>query len=80
MPLPCGSPVVITLGFGSADDQLLTAIATAPALYHRLLDAHALISCLPDIGTPTVAEGDEGTVGAFVDRIMTGPAGSIRDR
>lgn len=76
MPLPCGSPFIVALGFGEASDTLLQQLASTPALYHRLPSAQALIALLPDIGTPTVGgEGDEGTVGRFLDR-----AASVRER
>jgi Mg-chelatase subunit ChlD len=67
LPLPCGSPFVVALGFGNVSDSFLQQVASAPQLYHRIPNAQALIQLLPEIGTPTVeGAGEEGTVGAFL--------------
>jgi len=76
VPLPCGSPYIVALGFGDASDTFLREVASTPQLYHRLPNAQALIALLPDIGTPTVGgEGDEGTVGAFLEN-----ASAVKER
>lgn len=73
LALPCGSPFVITLGFGDAWDDFMAKLATKPTLYHRLPNAQALIKLLPSIGTPTV-EG-KGTIADFVSQIERGANG-----
>lgn len=74
--LVCGSPFIVALGFGEASDAFLQQVASMPTLYHRLPNAQALIALLPDIGTPTVGgEGDEGTVGHFLQR-----ASNVKER
>ena len=68
-PLVCGSPFIVTLGFGEASDAFLSQVASTPGLYRKLKSAQELIALLPDIGTPTVGgEGDEGTVGHFLQQ------------
>ena len=61
--LLCGAPVLVTLGFGNADDEALRQLASAgpsgAPLHLRLSGAQALIELLPAIGTPKV--GEEGT-------------------
>ena len=76
LPLPCGSPFVVGLGFGEASDAFLQQLASTPDHYHRLPNAQALVRLLPDIGTPTVdVEGEEGTVGFFREQVS-----AVRDR
>jgi hypothetical protein len=76
LPLACGSPFIVTLGFGDASDDFLHALASTPDHYHRLPNAQALVKLLPDIGTPTVdGDGEEGTVAFFRDQ-----ASAVRDR
>lgn len=63
LPLPCGNPFLVTLGFGDAIDSLMAQLATtttangAPVpLYHRIQNAQQLIKLLPAIGTPRVGK------------------------
>lgn len=75
LPLACGSPFIITIGFGKTDDPFMQSLASTPGHYHRILSAQDLIRLLPEIGTPTIAvEGEEGTVGHFVKQT------AIKDR
>jgi hypothetical protein len=76
LPLACGSPFVVTLGFGDASDAFLRELASTPNHYHRLPNAQALVKLLPDIGTPTVdGDGEEGTVGFFREQ-----ASAVKER
>lgn len=69
MRLSCGTPQIVTLGFGdSTDDDLLARLATSPELYKKTRDASELAMLLPAIGTPTTA-GAGATVDAFRRRI-----------
>ncbi len=77
LSLPCGSPFIITLGFGEAKDDFLQQLASKPSLYHRLPNAQALIKILPSIGTPTVESN--GTIAGFVEQIEKAHTG-IQDR
>lgn len=64
LPLPCGNPFVVTLGFGEAIDALMAQLATSTngpngtvvPLYHRIHSAQQLIKLLPAIGTPRVGK------------------------
>jgi uncharacterized protein YegL len=70
LPLACGSPFIVTLGFGAVVDAFLQQLASAPNLYHRISSAQELIQLLPEIGTPTVeGVGEEGTVGNFLRQV-----------
>ncbi|MDI3291656.1 VWA domain-containing protein [Polyangium sp. 15x6] len=74
LPLPCGSPFLVALGYGDINDDNMRKLASRPDLYHRLPNMAALVKVLPSIGTPTVQGG--GTVGTFVAQI----AGGIQER
>lgn len=74
LPRPCGSPFLITLGYGNVDDVYMRQLASAPNLYHRIPNMAALVKLLPMIGTPVVEGG--GTVGSFIEQI----SGGIRER
>lgn len=66
--LPCGTPRVVALGFGEANDELLRKIATSPEFYKRVASSQDLMRLLPAIGTPTQKAGG-GTVGDFERQI-----------
>jgi uncharacterized protein YegL len=46
-----GQPKLMTLGFGDADDALMTSLASGPEWYRRLANAAAIERILPAIGT-----------------------------
>lgn len=74
LDLACGSPFVVAIGFGKARDDILQQVASTPRMYHRLPSAQALVSFLPEIGTPTVeGDPDETTVGRLLEKVSTGP-------
>ena len=74
LPLACGSPFLIPLGYGEVNDSFMSQLATKPTLYHRLPNMAALIKLLPSIGTPTVEGG--GDVASFLEQISNG----VRER
>jgi uncharacterized protein YegL len=74
LPLLCGFPNVVALGFGDVKDEFLRAVAS-DGLFRRIPNPRALIDLLPDIGTPTVyvdedEDEDEGTLVRFRERIQ----------
>jgi uncharacterized protein YegL len=66
LALKCGSPSIVTLGFGQVDDTLMRQVASKPELYKRTQDAQELARLLPAIGTPTAGRGGGPTVASFV--------------
>ena len=75
--LACGSPFIVTLGFGKAKASFMRSLASSEALYIALPNAQALVQLLPAIGTPTV----DGTrsIGDFIQQIERAGTG-VRDR
>ena len=67
-PLPCGAARLVTLGFGTVNDQLLQRLATSPEFYKRVSNSEELSRLLPAIGTPTQKAGG-GTVIEFERQI-----------
>ncbi len=64
LPLPCGSPHVVTLGIVDADHEFLSRLATSPEFYVPCGDAETLRRLLPSIGTPgKVASATESGLG-----------------
>lgn len=61
--LSCGSPRVVTLGFGKLNDAFMRALASRPEFYKRVANAQELIQLLPSVGTPTQIGGRPSTVG-----------------
>jgi uncharacterized protein YegL len=68
LSLPCGSPRIVTLGFGSANDGFLRQVATSPEFYKRVANSRDLVHFLPAIGTPVNRAGG-ATVGDFERQI-----------
>jgi len=67
--LPCGSPRIITLGFGSVNDSLMSTLASRPEFYKKVANAQELVQLLPSIGTPTQVGGRPSTVESMEERI-----------
>lgn len=57
MTVPAGTPKVVTIGFGPADDEFLRQLASTPEMYRRITDYRDLFTFLPPIGT-LAAEGN----------------------
>lgn len=55
LPLPCGSPQIVTLGFGDADHEFLERIASTREHYVDCDSSENLMRLLPQIGTPPVS-------------------------
>jgi len=55
MSLPCGSPQIVTLGFGDADYEFLERVASTREHYVDCGNSETLMRLLPKIGTPPVA-------------------------
>lgn len=53
MSLPCGSPQIVTLGFGDADHEFLERIASTREHYVDCVNSETVMRLLPQIGTPT---------------------------
>jgi uncharacterized protein YegL len=68
LALPCGSPRIVALGFGSANDAFLRQVATSPEFYKRVTSSQDLMRLLPAIGTPTQRAGGS-TVADFERQI-----------
>lgn len=68
LSLACGSPRLVVLGFGEADESFLRGLATTPAFYKHCQDGAALAQLLPAMGTPS-ERGASGTVGGFEAQI-----------
>jgi uncharacterized protein YegL len=62
LQLPCGSPTIVALGFGNADDEFMSTVATTRAASHdpnivfpfyvKLAKPDDLLGLLPSLGTP----------------------------
>jgi uncharacterized protein YegL len=63
--LPCGSPELIALGFGDADEALLRRMVSQPGFYKTCRDSAGLARLLPAVGTPTSVRGGPATVESF---------------
>lgn len=51
LSLPSGSPRIVTLGFGSVDDNFMGKIATNSELYKKMNTSQDIVKLLPAIGT-----------------------------
>lgn len=51
LSLPCGTPRIVTLGFGSVDDDFMGNIANNSELYKKMNSSKDIVNLLPAIGT-----------------------------
>lgn len=51
MPLPCGPPRLVVLGFDAADTPFCRKLASFPEFYLRCNDSETLANLLPEIGS-----------------------------
>ncbi|MEI7893189.1 MAG: vWA domain-containing protein [Myxococcales bacterium] len=68
--LPCGSPFVITLGFGGGvNTTLMRQIASTPGAYKHCESAAELAKLLPAVGTIATGGGGRATTDAWKARV-----------
>ncbi len=51
LPLPCGSPRLVVLGFHEADRQFCEKLASYPEFYLHCNDSETLANILPEVGS-----------------------------
>lgn len=69
MTVPAGTPKVVTIGFGAANDDFMQQVASTPELYKRLADHRDMIKFFPQIGTLAASSvaGEEGIDAAIMN-------------